>query len=103
MSEMAKVNLPLEEIRAYCAKQPILRLSEMAPEFEFWLRPQSAVGLLVEYVPGSGVSYFDVAGHEIDLGEIIGKGVSVHTPNGLRNGSMQEYIESARLIYAKKF
>ncbi len=103
MSEMAKVDLPLEEIRTYCAKQPILRLSEFAPEFEEWNRPDADIAMLVNYVPGSRVTYLDMAGHEIDLGAIIGKRISLFTSEELRRDFLREYVTSASLIYAKKF
>ena len=102
MSEMVKFDLPAKEISAYCESQPILRLSELAPEFEGWLRPDTDIGLLVDYMPGAIITLLDMAGHEIDLGKIIGKGVSLHTSKGLARGSLKKYIESARLIYEKK-
>jgi hypothetical protein len=102
MSEMLKIDLPVKEIHAYCETQPILRLSELAPEFEGWLRPNTEIGFLVDYVPGAIVTLLDMAGHEIDLEEIIGKGVSLQTSKGLSRGSLDKYIKSARLIYDKE-
>lgn len=102
MSEVKKIDLPVKEIRAYCETQPILHLSELAPEFEGWLRPDTDIGLMVDYVPEAVITLLDMAGHEIDLGEIIGMGVSLHTSKGLSRGSLKKYIESARLIYEKK-
>ena len=102
MSEIAAFDLPLEAIRAYCETQPILRLSELPPEYAGWLRPDTEIGFVVVYAPGAKVTLLDMAGHEIDLGEIIGKGVSVETAKGLRDGSMERYITGARLIYERK-
>ncbi len=102
MSEMAKADLPIDKIRAYCAKQPILRLSVLGSDFDGWLRPNTEVGFLADYVPGAIVSLLDMAGHEIDLGAIVGKGVSLHTSKGLKSGSLRDYVESARLIYEKQ-
>lgn len=102
MAEMIRIVLPTKEIADYCESQPILRLSELAAEFEGRLRPDTDIGLLVDYMPGAVITLLDMAGHEIDLGEIIGRGVSLHTSKGLARGSLNKYIESARLIYEKK-
>lgn len=102
MSEVIKINLPVGKIRAYCETQPIERLSEFAPGFEGWLRPHTEIGFLVDYVPGAVITLLDMAGHEIDLGEIIDMGVSLHTSKGLSRGSLKKYIESARLIYERQ-
>ena len=102
MSEMIQMGIPIGKIRDYCTTQPIERLSELAPEFEGWLRPDTDIGFLVDYEPEAIITLLDMAGHEIDLGEIIGKGVSLQTSKGLSRGSLKKYIESARLIYEKK-
>lgn len=102
MSEVTKIDLPVEEICAYCETQPIERLSELAPEFEGWLRPDTDIGFLVDYSPEATITLLDMAGHEIDLREIIGKGVSLHTSKGLSRGSLEKYIDGARLIYEEK-
>ena len=65
MSEAIRIELPLKEISAYCQTQPIVRLSELAPDFEGWLRPDTDIGFLVEYVPGAIITLLDM-GHEID-------------------------------------
>lgn len=101
MSETIQIDLPVKEIHAYCETQPIERLSELASEFEGWLRPDTDIGFVVEYAPGAIITLLDMAGHEIDLGEILGKGVSLHTTKGLSRGSLKKYIRSARLVYEK--
>lgn len=102
MSDAIQIELPLDEICAYCETQPIERLSELPPEYAGWLRPDTEIGFAVVYLPGAKVTLLDMAGHEIDLGEIIGKGVSMETAKGLRDGSMESYITGARLIYERK-
>ena len=101
MSQAIALDLPLEKIRAYCATQPIERLSKLAPEFEGWLRPYTEIGFIVDYAPGACITLLDMAKHEIDLSEILGRGVSLHTSRGLIHGSIENYIESAMLVYEK--
>ena len=101
MSENNHNNIPVDKIRAYCETQPIERLSELGADFNYWLRPNTDIGFVVDYVPGASVSLLDLAGHEIDLSEILGIGVVVHTTNGLRGGLLERYLEDTRLIYAR--
>lgn len=91
----------VESIRAYCESQPIERLSEFAPGFEDWIRPDTDIGLLVDYVPGAPVSLLDMAGQEIALGEIIGKRVCLFTTKGLRQSPYQVPFEIGRRLYEK--
>ena len=101
MNDIKAIDLPLDEIRQYCAAQPIARLSLLGPDFDGWLRPDTEIGLLVDYLPGATVSLFDMAGQEIDLKAITSLGVCLHTANGLRRGCLGKHAESARLIYER--
>ena len=100
--EPFSLDLYLEEISSYCESQPIKRLSEFAPGFEGWIRPDTDIGLLVDYVPNAPISLLDMAGHEIDLGEIIGKRVSLHTTKGLRQSPYRVPFDISRRLYEKK-
>ncbi len=94
--------LHLEAICAYCETQPIERLSEFAPGFEGWIRPDTDMGLLVDYIPGASVTLLDMAGHENDLGEIIGKRVCLFTTKGLRQSPYSVPFDIGRRLYEKK-
>ncbi|MCY3831713.1 MAG: nucleotidyltransferase domain-containing protein [Chloroflexi bacterium] len=58
VGETVTINLPLEEIRAYCETQPIERLSLFGSAARNELRPESDVDFLVEYEPEAPVGYF---------------------------------------------
>ena len=102
MSEAKTLELPLEQIREYCKTQPIARLSELAPEFDGWLRPDTEIGYVVDYEPGAVITLLDMAGHEIELGEILGVGVSLYTSKGLRQSLFKVPFEIGRIIYEEK-
>ena len=102
MSENNHNNIPVDKIRAYCETQPIERLSELGADFSYWLRPNTDIGFVVDYVPGETITLMDMAGHEIDLSEILGAGVVVHTSRGLRSGQMDKYVDGARLLYERQ-
>jgi len=102
VNETAAIALPVKAIRAYCETQPIERLLEFASGLDFRIRPDTDIGLLVDYESGATVTLFDMAAHEIDLGEIIGKRVSLSTTKGLRESTFQTPFEIGRAIYEKR-
>ncbi len=102
MSERLCADLPEDRIREYCACQPIARLSVFGSAARNELRPESDVDLLVEYLPDSRISLFDMGGHLTDLSEIIGRQVDLCTPKGLSKYIRDEIIASARQIYAQE-
>ena len=101
MSETVTLDLPLADIRDYCATQPIQRLSVFGSAARNELTPDSDIDLLVEFDPDAKIGYFELAQQEMDLSELIGKKVDLRTPNELSRLFRQEVIESARLLYAK--
>lgn len=92
----------LNEICACCETQPIERLSEFAPGFESWIRPYTDIGLLVDYSANASVSLLDLAGHEIDLSDIICKRLCLFTTKGLRQSPYQVPFEIGRRLYERK-
>ena len=102
MSEITAVALPVEEIRAYCETQPIERLSLFGSALRDELREESDVDLLVEYRPGVTVTLLTLAGHEIDLSELIGRKVDLRMPGELGNSFRHQVVDSARLLYEAK-
>ena len=101
MSEMIRYELPVKEIRAYCETQPIERLSALGTDFDAWLRPDTDIGLLVEYVPGEFVTYIDMARQEREIGEIINGTVDLRTPNELASPLRPQIIEGAKVVFAQ--
>ena len=101
MSEPAAIDLPLEAICAYCETQPIARLSRLGPGFDARLRPDTEIGVLVEYLPEASVSYIDMARQERVLSEIMGDAVDLRTPNELESTSKQRILAGATLVFAK--
>ena len=102
MSEQIAAALPLEEIREYCATQPIHRLSVFGSAARDELTPESDIDLLVEYLPEARISLFDMGGHLMDLQGIVGRKVDLVTPKGLCPYIRDEVLDVARQIYAKE-
>ena len=95
------VDIPEDEVRAYCDGQPIQRLSLFGADHSHEVRPDTDIGMLVEYEPGSRISYFDLARHEFDLGEIVRRKVDLRMPGEISHHFRQQIVDSARLVYAQ--
>lgn len=102
MSEQLAAALPIDKIREYCAGQPIVRLSLFGSALRNELTPESDIDLLVEFRPGTTVTLLTLAGHEIDLGNLIGRKVDLRMKGELGRAFRQRVIDSARPIYEKK-
>ena len=100
MSQTASLDLPLDDIRAYCETQPIRRLSLFGSALRGELTPESDIDMLVEYEPGAKIGLFAMGGHLMDLSDIVGRKVDMCTPNGLSPYIRDAVVNSARLIYA---
>ena len=101
MTEVVTIDLPVEAICAYCETQPIRRLSLFGSALRDEVRPESDIDLLVEYLPGAKIGYFELAQHRIDLSDLLGWKVDLRTPKELSRYFRQEVIDSARLLYEK--
>ena len=102
MNEMLQTHIPADEIREYCTRQPIRRLSVFGSAVRNELTAKSDIDLLVEYLPDAGVSYFDMGRHVMALTEIIGREVDLCTPNSISRYFRQNVLESAVPIYAQE-
>lgn len=101
MSEVNAINLPLEEMRAYCKTQPIARLSLFGSALRNELTSDSDIDLLVEYEPDAPVGYFTMARHMRAFSEIVGRKVDLFTPKSLSRHIRAQVLEDARLVYAQ--
>jgi len=102
MSQAITLDLPLEEIREYCASQPIRRLSVFGSALRNELTPESDIDLLVEYLPDASVGYFSMARHMREFSEIVGRPVDLCTPKSISRYFRQNVLDSAMPIYAKE-
>jgi len=102
MTETILAEIPLKQIREYCERQPIRRLSVFGSAARDELTPESDIDLLVEYLPDAPVGYFAMARHMRVLSEIVGRPVDLCTRNGLKYYIRQEVDANARLIYAQE-
>lgn len=98
MSQETAIELPLDEIRAYCKTQPIRRLSLFGSALHGELRSESDLDLLIEYVDGAsvGLAFFQ---HMVDLSEIVGREVDLRTAEDLSRYFRRKVCEEAAPIF----
>jgi predicted nucleotidyltransferase len=93
--------LPEEQIREFCDRAPIRRLSVFGSVLTDRFNEESDIDLLVELLPGARVGYLAMAGMELQLCEIVGRKVDLRTPEELSRYFRQEVLELAEPIYVR--
>lgn len=98
MSDETTLALPIDEIRDYCASQPIRRLSVFGSALHGEMRSDSDIDLLVEYKADArvGLEFFQ---HMVDLSRIIGREVDLRTPEDLSRYFRETVCREARPIF----
>jgi predicted nucleotidyltransferase len=76
----AKIDIPAEKLAEFCRKNRIQELSFFGSVLGDDFGPDSDVGVLVEFRPGTRVGLIRLAGLELKLGEILGRKVDLNTP-----------------------
>ncbi len=94
-----KFALPLDEIRAYCATQPIYKLSLFGSMLRGEATPESDVDLLVEFQAGGKITYFDLYYIQTALQSIIGREVDLLTPDAISQYFRDDVMAQAEVIY----
>ena len=83
MSEKVRNRLPLEAIRAYCARQPFRRLSLFGSALRDDFGPDSDIDMLIEYAPDARIDNYAIFRQQADLCKLIGRPVDLGTPQSL--------------------
>ncbi|NJP11248.1 MAG: nucleotidyltransferase family protein [Leptolyngbyaceae cyanobacterium RU_5_1] len=99
MNPTRPIELPYQKITEFCQRKPIAKLSLFGSILRDDFGFESDVDMLVEFIPGSKITYFDLAGMEIELTEMVGRKVDLRTPNELSKYFRQKVLDSAEVIY----
>ena len=95
------IELPKEEIAAFCRKHHIAKLSVFGSALSDDLGPDSDVDFLVEFEPGHVPGYIGLAGMERELSAIIGRKADVRTAAELSKYFRDDVLAAAVLQYAR--
>ena len=93
--------LPVDDqtLADFCNRHRIRRLSLFGSVLRDDFRPGSDIDVLVEFEPGARVGYITFAGIQIELSELLGREVDLHTPNGLSRYLRDEILSEAEVAY----
>lgn len=96
-----RINLPEEELKAFCVRHHIRKLSLFGSILTPRFRPESDIDVLVEFEPGRVPGLFDLAGMEIELSERLGRKVDLRTAGELSKYFRDTVVASAAVQYER--
>lgn len=95
----ARIDIPKEQIAAFCRKNHIRRLALFGSVLRDDFGPDSDVDVLVEFEPHARVGLLRLAGLEIELGDLIGRKVDMNTPGFLSRYFREKVLSEAETHY----
>ena len=98
MTRSPAIDVPEQEISAFCKKHGIARLSLFGSVLRDDFAPGSDIDVLVEFQPGQtpGLAFFAM---QSELSELLGWKVDLKTPQDLSRYFRDRVLEEARIIY----
>jgi predicted nucleotidyltransferase len=98
---MIGIAIPYDAIHALCEKHHIRRLSLFGSVLRDDFRSDSDVDVLVEFEPGTRVTYLDLASIQLELSDLMGRSVDLGMPHTLSPYIRQRVLDQARVIYER--
>lgn len=95
---MRRVEIPRDELAAYCRRNHIRRLALFGSVLREDFGPESDVDVLVEFEEGHvpGLRFFRL---QRELGDLFGRSVDLHTPGSLSPYFREQVLEEAAVQY----
>ena len=94
-----KIDLSEDKIKDFCQHNRIRRLSLFGSVLREDFGPESDIDVLVEFEPGTNVGLITLAGMEIELGQMLGYKIEIHTVKGLNPHFRDEVLDQAEVQY----
>ena len=94
-----KIDLSEDKIKEFCQRNRIRRLSLFGSVLLEDFGPESDIDVLVEFEAGTNVGLITLAGMEIELGQMLGYKVEIHTVKGLNPHFRDEVLDQAEVQY----
>ena len=96
------VLIPLEQIEAFCRRNPIQKLSLFGSVLRDDFTDKSDVDFLVELDPAAHVGLFEFLHMQFELRDMIGRSVDLRTPEDLNERFRQKVIDQSQTVYECK-
>ena len=94
-------DLPYDAINDFCAEHRIRKLMLFGSILRDDYQSSSDIDMLVEFEPGTTITFFDLVDMRDQLGTIVGREVDFLTPGFLSPHFRQAVLEGARTIYER--
>lgn len=93
------VHIPTDAVRDFCRRHHLRKLSIFGSALRADFQPDSDIDVLVEFEPEHtpGLAFFEM---EIELSEILGRKVDLHTPGFLSRFFRDRVVREAEVQYA---
>ncbi len=95
------VELPRGQIRAFCVRHNIRKLSLFGSVLTPRFRASSDIDVLVEFDPGQVPGYFGLSAMELELSDLLGRKVDLRTPGEISRYLRGEVLASAAVQYER--
>ncbi|MGH7287295.1 MAG: nucleotidyltransferase family protein [Myxococcota bacterium] len=102
MSEKIGIPVPHEAIADFCRRHGIRRLAFFGSVLRDDFTPESDVDVLVEFEPARVPGLITFAGYQIELSELLGRSVDMHTPGSLSRYFREEVLAEAKDEYVEE-
>ena len=96
----AHLQLPADQIAAFCRKYQVQRLSLFGSVLRDDFGPESDVDVLVEFEPDARVGLLRMAAMEIELSGLLGRKADLRTPLDLSRYFRARVLATAEVQYA---
>lgn len=94
------VSIPQDQIADFCQRHQIRKLSLFGSILRDDFTPSSDIDFLVEFIPGTRVTYLDLAGMEMELSALLaGRKIDLRTPAELSPHFRQAVLRDMRVQY----
>lgn len=94
-----QIKFSQDDIAAFCHRHHIRRLALFGSVLRDDFTPESDVDVLVEFEPDARVGLITLAGMEIELSQLLGRPVELHTASGLNPQFREEVLRRAEVQY----
>ena len=98
---MHGIGVPDAEIKNFCARNYISKLSLFGSILTERFRPESDVDVLVEFDPNHIPGFFGLARMERELSGLVGRKVDLRTPEDLSRYFRDQVVAAAAVQYER--
>ena len=96
------IAVPRETVAEFCRRHGIGRLSFFGSVLRQDFRPDSDLDVLIEFLPGRGAGYLQMAAMEQELSGLLGRKVDLRTPAELSRHFREEVVRGSDVHYSQK-